>query len=57
MKAAKCTFWVDVPADSKKKDIEDWLKYELHQFGSLDMDNPMSDTEVEAKNIIVDFFS
>jgi hypothetical protein len=56
MKTIKCTFWIDVPNEVSKQDLEDWVKYELHQLGSLSFDNPMSGTEIEAKNIIVDTF-
>ena len=57
MKTVKCTFWVDVPDDVSQKDVEDWLKFELHQFSQIKLCNPLSDTDIEAKNVIVSLFN
>ena len=57
MKTVKCTFWVDVPFDVSKEDIEDWVKFELNQTAQIKLSNPLSDTEIEAKNVIVDLFN
>ena len=57
MKTVKCTFWVDVPFDVSKEDIEDWVKFELNQTAQIKLSNPLSDTEIDAKNVIVDLFN
>ena len=57
MRTVKCSFWVNVPQNATKDEITAWLKYELGQLHSLSMDNPMSDPDIEAQNVMVEMFS
>lgn len=57
MRTIKCSFWVNVPQSATKDEITAWLKYELGQLHSLSMENPLSDTDIEAQNVMVEMFS
>lgn len=48
MKTVKAEFSVLVPDEATNKEIEDWLKFHLGATGSLSLDNPMSEKDIEA---------
>ena len=56
MRSVRCCFYVDVPEEATEKEIEAWLRFELHESGGLLLNNPMAEMEIEAKNVSVTLY-
>ncbi len=40
-------FDVDIQGNATESEVEEWLRYELHDNGSMRSSNPLIETEVE----------
>ena len=44
---------VIIPTDATDAQTEEWVKYELGYSGEISVKNPLSDYDIEAKNISI----
>lgn len=47
MKLVSVSFDVNIPDDISDDEIEEWLRFNLHDNGEMSADNPLVDTEIE----------
>lgn len=50
MKTVHVEFDVEIPADATEDEIDEWLRYMLHDRGSMQANNPLEGNEVEPVN-------
>jgi hypothetical protein len=43
------TFDADVPDIATPEELEQWVRFELHDINEMPISNPLSETELEAK--------
>ena len=48
MKTVRVEFAVKIPDNITNTEILDWLRFELDESGTLNRDNPLADTGIEA---------
>jgi hypothetical protein len=44
---------VEIPCSATQEEVEQWIKFETGYTGSLNLDNPLSDYELETKSVSV----
>jgi hypothetical protein len=50
MKTVHIEFDVEIPVDATEDEIDEWLRYMLHDRGNMSADNPLEGNEVEPVN-------
>lgn len=49
-KTYQVSFRVDVPEEIQKEEVENWLRFELGETASMNMDNPLASVDLEANS-------
>ncbi len=51
------TFNLDIKKEVSPEDLEQWVRFELHETGSIPMSNQLSDTELEAEfgSVVIEY--
>lgn len=55
MQTIKVTFNCQVPVDATDTEIEEWIRFELHNNGGMSLKNSLCDQEISARNVQIDY--
>jgi hypothetical protein len=55
MQKIRVTFNCEVSSSATDKEIEEWIKFQLHANGGMSLKNCLCDEEIEARNVQIDY--
>jgi hypothetical protein len=55
MQKIRVTFRCEVSENATDKEIEEWIKFQLHATGGMSLKSCLCDDEIEARNVEIDY--